>query len=101
MALRTPNPEHRGDEPRWQLQEAKQRFSEIVRLAEVDGPQIVTRHGEDVVAVISTEEYREYLSLRESEPTLKEYLLAGPFFEDFEIPRSKEPIRPFDFDLED
>jgi len=37
---------------RWQLQEAKQRFSELIRSVEADGPQVVTRHGEDVAVVI-------------------------------------------------
>lgn len=42
---------------RWQVQEAKQRFSEVVRRAQEDGPQIVTKHGEDIVVVINVEEY--------------------------------------------
>ncbi|MER5999993.1 type II toxin-antitoxin system prevent-host-death family antitoxin [Nonomuraea angiospora] len=33
---------------RWQLQEAKQHFSEVVRKAHDKGPQIVTKHGKDV-----------------------------------------------------
>ena len=41
----------------WQLQEAKQRFSELVRRAEKEGPQVVTRHGEEVV-VVPVEKYR-------------------------------------------
>jgi prevent-host-death family protein len=41
----------------WQLQEAKQRFSEVVRRALADGPQPVTRRGEEVVIVISAKEY--------------------------------------------
>ena len=42
----------------WQLQEAKQRFSELIRSVEVDGPQFVTRHGEEVAVVIDIAEYR-------------------------------------------
>jgi len=37
----------------WQLQEAKQRFSEVVRCALAEGPQTVTRRGEAVVVVLS------------------------------------------------
>lgn len=37
---------------RWQLQEAKQRFSEVVRAAQNEGVQFVTRHGEEVVVVL-------------------------------------------------
>lgn len=42
----------------WQLQEAKQRFSELIRSVETDGPQFVTRHGEEVAVVIDIGEYR-------------------------------------------
>jgi len=38
--------------PHWQLQEAKQRFSEVIRAVEREGPQIITRHGEDVAVII-------------------------------------------------
>jgi hypothetical protein len=32
----------------WQIQDAKQRFSEMIRAVVHDGPQIITRHGEEV-----------------------------------------------------
>lgn len=41
----------------WQVQEARQRFSELIRRAEEDGPQTVARHGKDVVVVVGVEEY--------------------------------------------
>jgi prevent-host-death family protein len=40
----------------WQLQEAKQKFSELARRALEEGPQVVTRHGEEVVVVVPAEE---------------------------------------------
>ena len=43
---------------RWQLQEAKNRLSEVVRLAQSDGPQTITVRGEDAVVVVSAAEYR-------------------------------------------
>lgn len=42
----------------WQLQEAKNRFSEVVDEALAHGPQTVTRHGREVVVVMSMEDYR-------------------------------------------
>ena len=42
----------------WALQDAKARFSELVRKVRSDGPQHVTVHGRDEVVVISAEEYR-------------------------------------------
>lgn len=44
----------------WQLQEAKQRFSEVIRAAESHGTQFVTRHGSEVVAIVPIQEYREH-----------------------------------------
>ena len=37
----------------WQMQEAKARLSEVVKRAELDGPQDVTLHGRSVAVVIS------------------------------------------------
>lgn len=43
----------------WQVQEAKQRFSEVLRAVEKDGPQTITRHGEEVAVVIDIQSYRQ------------------------------------------
>jgi prevent-host-death family protein len=54
-------PRHRARKPKsghWLLQDAKARFSELVRRVRSEGPQRVTVHGRDEVVVISTEEYR-------------------------------------------
>src|SRR6202171_241344 len=42
----------------WLLQDAKARFSELVRRVRSEGPQRVTIHGRDEVVVISAEEFR-------------------------------------------
>lgn len=59
----------------WQVQEAKQKFSEVVRRALDEGPQVVTRHGQEVVIVLSAEEFRR---LKGEAPDFKEFLLNGP-----------------------
>jgi len=41
----------------WQLQVAKNRFSEVVELALREGPQEVYRHGKKAVVVVSCEEF--------------------------------------------
>lgn len=61
----------------WQLQEAKQRFSEVVRRALDEGPQTVTRHGEEVVVVVSAAEWRRH-NLGRPKVDLKDYILDGP-----------------------
>jgi len=43
----------------WQLQEAKNKFSQLVEKAQYEGPQFVTRHGKETVVVISVEEYQK------------------------------------------
>lgn len=43
----------------WQLQTAKNKFSEVVEKALHLGPQVVTRHGVETVVVLSIEEYRK------------------------------------------
>ena len=40
----------------WQVQEAKNRFSEVIERALHDGPQTVTRHGRPVVRVVAVTE---------------------------------------------
>jgi prevent-host-death family protein len=59
----------------WQLQEAKQRFSELVRRTLDEGPQVVTRHGQDVVVVLAADTYRR---LTGQVPDFKSFLLAAP-----------------------
>ena len=42
----------------WVLQDAKARFSELVRKVRSEGPQHVTVHGRDEVVVVAAEEFR-------------------------------------------
>ncbi len=50
----------------WQLQEAKNKFSRVVDNAVNSGPQIITRHGVEVVIVISCAEYQKMMASRGS-----------------------------------
>lgn len=43
---------------RWQVQELKQRTSEVLRAVESEGDQIITRHGREVAVLVDMEEYR-------------------------------------------
>jgi prevent-host-death family protein len=54
-------PRRRARHPKsgeWRLQDAKARFSELVRRVRSEGPQRVTVLGRDEVVVISAEEFR-------------------------------------------
>ena len=60
----------------WKLEDAKNRFSELVRRARREGPQFVTRHGREAAVVLGIEEYR---ALTEGEGALLDFLSASPF----------------------
>ena len=45
--------------PHWQLQDAKNRFSEVVQKALEYGPQIITRRGINTVVIMSVEDYQQ------------------------------------------
>lgn len=75
---------------KWQVQEAKQRFSELVRRATDEGPQVVTRHGKDVVVVLAAEEYRGSKSMS---PSFKNFLRGAPDWSALDIRRDAAPAR--------
>jgi len=71
----------------WQLQEAKNKFSEVVNEALSKGPQVVTRHGEQVVVILSKE---EYLRLKKSKATLSVFFRQSPLVgEDLDLERDR------------
>ncbi len=43
----------------WQLQEAKNKFSEVIDQAVKNGPQEITRHGEKTAVLLSMKDYRK------------------------------------------
>ena len=59
----------------WQIQDAKQRFSKMIRAVAHEGPQIITRHGEDVAVVVDIAEYHR---LTRPAVDLASVLLGGP-----------------------
>jgi len=59
----------------WQIQDAKQRFSEMIRAVAHDGPQIITRHGEEVAVVVDIAEYRRLTGPRKD---FAKHLMAFP-----------------------
>ena len=52
----------------WQLQDAKARFSELVRRAREQGPQHVSVRGVPAVVVISEEQFAKLTGSRRSKP---------------------------------
>lgn len=62
----------------WKLEDAKARFSEVVKLAREKAPQRVTVRGEDAVVVISSKDYAKLKPLSE-QPSLHALLSQSPF----------------------
>ena len=61
----------------WKLEDAKNRFSELVRRALSSGPQRVTRNGHDAVVVLSAEEYERLTA----PGSLVEFMRVSPLAE--------------------
>ena len=59
----------------WQLQEAKNKLSQLVEEARKSGPQVITVRGREAAVVLSIEEYRRLAPKPES---LAEFLAKSP-----------------------
>jgi prevent-host-death family protein len=62
----------------WQLQEARDHFSEVVERALTQGHQVITRHGRPAVVVVAADEFRR-LALRRK--PLSQFLAESPLRE--------------------
>ena len=63
----------------WQLQDAKNHFSEVVDSALPGKPQHVTRRGREAVVVLAATDYRRLMRAeRGAAPSFVEHLLAVP-----------------------
>lgn len=76
----------------WKLEDAKNRFSEVVRRAEAHGPQFVTRHGRDAVVILSREDYERLASPR----SLVDFLQQSPLAEVYAAGQELDLSRPGD-----
>jgi prevent-host-death family protein len=77
----------------WLLQDAKARFSELVRRVRTEGPQHVTVHGRDEVVVVAAEEFRRLKGDLTGEALIA-VMRASPLREiDLETRRARLPVR--------
>jgi len=75
----------------WQLQDAKNRFSEIVNKALRNGPQVVTRRGKKTVVIMSVEQYQ---SLVRPKINIVDFFQKSPLRgEDLDLTRKKDSAR--------
>ncbi len=59
----------------WQIQEAKNKFSEVIDQALKNGPQVITKRGVETAIVLSYADYRKILL---NQQTLSEFFSASP-----------------------
>jgi len=62
----------------WQLQEAKNKFSEVVEEALNHGPQLITKRGVEAVVVLS---YAEYRQITATQKKLSDFFRESPLVE--------------------
>jgi prevent-host-death family protein len=78
---------------RWRLQDAKARFSEVVREAQTHGPQRVTLHGRDAVVIVGAAEF-DRLQRPVTGRDIVEALRGSPLTEvEFERLSVESPVR--------
>ena len=99
VSMTSPTPRLRKPAPapsarHWRLQDAKARFSELVRLAQTDGPQHVTVHGREQVVVIAADDFRR-LAGEQTGQELIDVMQACPYpGVVFERTPVRSPVRP-------
>ncbi|HEY3823523.1 MAG TPA: type II toxin-antitoxin system prevent-host-death family antitoxin [Bryobacteraceae bacterium] len=80
----------------WRLAEAKNRFSEVVNRALVDGPQRILRRSDAVIVIAE----RDYEKLTGTRPSFKDFLLGGDpdaDLEDVDLTRDRSSMRETTF----
>ena len=71
----------------WQIQEAKNKLSEVIEKTLHDGPQVITRRGKKVVIMISVAEYENSIS---QNTKLGDFFRDSPLCQELKIERDKE-----------
>ena len=68
----------------WTAQDAKRRFSALLRASEINGPQLITERGERKAVLVSINEWNSIQST--PRPNLKQFLLSAGRPRDFLVP---------------
>lgn len=75
----------------WQLQDAKNRFSALVKAAEKKGPQVITVHGKERAVLLSTEDYHRLIKRKGS---LLDFFQQSPWAKtEIDVTRSRDTGR--------
>ena len=76
----------------WQLQDAKNKLSEVIERAINNGPQEITRRGKKAAVVLS---FQEYVRLLKGKGSLADFFRHSPL-QDLELERTKDTPREVD-----
>lgn len=79
----------------WKLEDAKARFSELVRIANSSGPQHVTVRGKDRAVVMSVKDYERLKNAGKRQPLVQ--FMEGLGLDGLVIERDKDRGRDIDF----
>lgn len=75
----------------WQLQDAKNKFSEVVEEALKNGPQVITKRGVETAIVLSYADYRKMLLHQQK---LSDFFRESPLVgADLDLTRDTSPLR--------
>jgi antitoxin Phd len=77
----------------WKLEDAKARFSELVRSAQQSGPQHVTVRGREAAVVLSPEDFRRLTRNAEQDRPPLVPFLEGLGLDDLDLSRDRDTGR--------
>ncbi len=78
----------------WQIQDAKNKFSQVIGEALKNGPQIVTKHGEATAVILSVQDFKK---LQQNRSNITEFFQSSPLVGvELEIDRIKDHPRSTD-----
>lgn len=81
----------------WKLQDAKQKFSQMINEAIRSGPQVITKHGTEIAVVLAYEEYRKLLT---SQQGLVDFFRSSPLVSaELDLTRDKSEVQAVAIDL--
>lgn len=72
------NNQHSGATATWQLQAAKAQFSEVIRRAQTDGPQVITKQGKEEVVILPIEQYKKLTERSKQPQSLVQFFAESP-----------------------
>ena len=86
----------RSNRTGWKLEDAKARFSEVIRRARTEGPQRVTVRGQDAVVIVAAEEFQRLVPPEKPRLTFTEFL-QGLDFDGLTLERERDLGREVSF----